>query len=131
MQGDALNTGLFSEQFDGAVMAFGLRNLSDTLEGLSELHRILKPGARAGILDFNKLPDGTAAERFQKFYLRKIVVPFASQADLKNHYAYLEESLKTFPDGAAQKLLAVKAGFSSALHRPIALGQMGVLLLQK
>ena len=34
--GDALNTGLPSKRFDGAVMAYGLRNLADPLLGLKE-----------------------------------------------------------------------------------------------
>ena len=47
-QGDALNTGLTDACADGAVMAYGLRNLADPLQGLQELRRLLKPGGRAG-----------------------------------------------------------------------------------
>ena len=97
MQGDALDTGLPDNHFDGAVMAYGLRNLSNYKAGLRELHRLLKPGGRAGILDFNQLGDGSIREKFQKFYLRKIVVPIASKAGLREHYAYLEKSLNQFP----------------------------------
>ena len=44
--------------------------------------------------------------------------------------AYLEESLRRFPDGAEQQRLALAAGFSSARHRSLVTGQMGALLLQ-
>ncbi len=129
-QGDALDTGLPCNHFDGAVMAYGLRNLSDPVAGFKELHRVLRPGARAGILDFNPVLDETIGGRFQTFYLRKIVVPIAARAGLKEHYVYLEQSLKRFPKGSSQEKLAQNAGFNEAQHRLLAFGQMGALLLK-
>ena len=49
INGDALETSLTSHQFDGLLMAYGLRNLSSPYSGLEEAFRILKPGGRAGI----------------------------------------------------------------------------------
>ncbi len=126
---DALNTGLPSSFFDGGVMAYGLRNLSDPARGLAELRRLLRPGARAGILDFNPLKSGSFGESFQRLYLRKLVVPVSGAFGLKEQYAYLEESLKDFPDGKTQEHLALKAGFAKASHTAIAFGQMGLLRL--
>ena len=72
---------------------------------------------------------GTAAALFKRTYLRRVVVPIASRAGLAEHYAYLEESLKRFPDGAAQQQLALDAGFREACHRPVAAGLMGLLIV--
>ncbi len=130
LKADVLKTGLPSAQFDGAVMAYGLRNLVDPGAGLEEIRRLIKPGSRAGVLDFNPLIEGSFAARFQKFYLRKLVVPLAKQLGLRDHYAYLEESLRLFPGGAEQERLALEVGFIKAVHRPIFAGQMGILLLQ-
>ena len=58
LQGDALQTGLPTACADGAVMAYGLRNLADPLLGFQEMARLLKPGGRAAVLDFNRLPPG-------------------------------------------------------------------------
>ncbi len=130
IQGDALKTEIEGEQFDGIVIGYGLRNLSDPEVGLREIFRLLKKGGRAGILDFNKLKERSIPYRFQTLYLRKYVVPVAKRLGLSEHYAYLEESLKDFPNGSLQEHLAYKVGFSLAVHRPIAASQMGILLLQ-
>ena len=129
-QGDALNTGLPSACADGAVMAYGLRNLADPLQGLKELRRLLKPGGRAGVLDFNRLPQSGAAAAFQRFYLRRLVVPAAASVGLREEYAYLEKSLERFPAGSEQERLARQAGFPEATHRSLVAGQMGVLTLR-
>ena len=133
-QGDALASGLPSQSFDGAVMAYGLRNLADPAEGLRELRRLLRPGGRAAVLDFNRPdpaagPPARAVATVQRLALRHVVVPTAAAAGLREHYAYLEESLQRFPTGAEQERLARSAGFARARHRPLAGGLMGLLEL--
>lgn len=129
-QGDALQTGLDAASCDGVVMAYGLRNLADPAAGLQELRRLLRPGGRAAVLDFNRAldPQGMTAQ-FQRFYLRQLVVPLAKRAGLEAQYAYLEDSLARFPTGPQQEQLARDAGFSQAQHQLLAGGQMGLLQL--
>lgn len=128
LQADALAVPRAAASFDGAVMAYGLRNLPDPVAGLRELRRLLHRDGRAAVLDFNR--GGGAASALQTQALRRVVVPVASRLGLKEQYAYLETSIAEFPTGLEQEQLALAAGFSWALHRPMAGGLMGLLELR-
>jgi demethylmenaquinone methyltransferase/2-methoxy-6-polyprenyl-1,4-benzoquinol methylase len=133
-QADALASGLGAGLADGVTMAYGLRNLADPAAGLGEVLRLLRPGGRAAVLDFNRADAATLQGRLsavvQRLCLRGAVVPAATLAGLREHYAYLEASLERFPTGAAQVRLALDRGFAAARHRPLAGGLMGLLELQ-
>lgn len=127
VEADALNLPFASEQFDAATMAYGLRNLTDIRQGLSELYRVLKPGATAAVLDFHR-PTNPLIVQFQEWYLSAIVVPTAEQFGLSEEYAYISPSVDRFPPGPEQVALATSVGFAHAVHYPIAGGMMGVLV---
>ena len=130
INGDALKTNLNSYEFDGLLMAYGLRNLSSSYEGLREAFRILKPGGRAGILDFRSFTGYSIQGLFQKIYLTFYVVPIASLFGLRREYSYIKKSLVNFPSGSKQIQLALSVGFKKAKYQTIANGQMGILILQ-
>ena len=113
INGDALQTNLASNEFDGLLMSYGLRNLSSSYEGLREALRILKPGGRAGILDFRSFEGGSIKGLLQKIYLSLYVVPIASLFGLGQEYSYIKKSLINFPSGEKQIHLALSAGFKN------------------
>jgi demethylmenaquinone methyltransferase/2-methoxy-6-polyprenyl-1,4-benzoquinol methylase len=78
-------------------------------------------------LDFNRT-EGAPAQ-LQRFALRNLVVPIASQLGFSHEYGYLEASIARFPSGVEQLALARAAGFSGSRHRPLAGGLMGLLEL--
>ncbi|CAN1208691.1 bifunctional demethylmenaquinone methyltransferase/2-methoxy-6-polyprenyl-1,4-benzoquinol methylase UbiE [Tumidithrix helvetica PCC 7403] len=129
-EGDALALDFADATFDGATIAYGLRNVIDIPKCFAELHRVLKTGANVAILDFHRPSDPTLV-KFQEFYLANIVVPMAKQQNVEADYAYIAPSIERFPIGSEQVKLAKNAGFSQATHYPIVNGMMGILVLQK
>lgn len=130
LEGDALTLPFSDHEFDAATMGYGLRNVTDIPRSLKELHRVLKPHAKAAILDFHR-PTNAQIRTLQQWYLDAIVVPAAHQFGLTEEYAYIAPSLDRFPIGVEQVTLARQAGFASATHYPIAGGTMGVLVVMK
>lgn len=129
IQGDALQLPFEDNQFDCVTMSYGLRNVQDITAALKEMQRVLKPGAKAAILNMHR-PDNPLVRGFQKWYLDTIVVPAAKRLGMTEEYAYIGPSLDRFPVGAEQVALARQVGFQ-AIHYPIAEGTMGVLVLTK
>lgn len=130
LEGDALALPFTNNQFDCATMGYGLRNVTNISLCLEELLRVLKPGAKAAILDFHR-PDANYMQLFQEWYLANIVVPTAENMGMKEEYAYINPSIERFPTGSAQIKLAYTAGFSHAVHYPLMGGMMGILVLTK
>jgi demethylmenaquinone methyltransferase/2-methoxy-6-polyprenyl-1,4-benzoquinol methylase len=92
-QGDSENIPLNDDLFDVAMVAFGVRNFSDPMRGLSEMKRVIKQKGMIMVLEFSK-PTG---------------FPFSKD---KSAYRYLPESVMKFPDNEEfLKLLAI-TGFS-------------------
>ena len=129
VEANVLNLPFDDNYFDCATMGYGLRNVTDIPLALRELFRVLKPGAKAAILDFHR-PNAPLMLSFQQWYLENVVVRAAKELGLTEEYAYIAPSLDRFPTGREQVTLAQKAGFI-ATHYPIAGGMMGVLVVTK
>jgi len=86
--------------FDIVTMGYGLRNLRSWENGLREIHRILKPGGRAMILEFGK-PPNAVWRRVYYAYL-KLFVPILGATFCRDRqaYAYILESLQHYPGQA-------------------------------
>lgn len=99
------------QQFDAAMVAFGVRNFENTLEGLSELRRVLKPGGQIIVLEFSRIRTFPIKQAFNLYFGR--VLPWIGKVWSKDPraYRYLYESVQAFPDGKEFGNLLESAGF--------------------
>lgn len=109
--GDAQHLALKSDSFDAVLIGFGLRNLTDMEQGLSEIHRVLKPGGTLLCLEFSR-PLNPAFRRLYDLYSRT-VIPFTGAvfAGSRDAYAYLPESIRSFPLPEALCDMMRRSGF--------------------
>jgi demethylmenaquinone methyltransferase / 2-methoxy-6-polyprenyl-1,4-benzoquinol methylase len=98
--------------FDVAMVAFGVRNFSDPLKGLTEMGRVLRKGGFIMVLEFSR-PDGTFFKHIYKLYFHTIL-PSVGGLFSKNRmaYKYLNESVMKFPDNDDFLDMLKKSGFS-------------------
>jgi demethylmenaquinone methyltransferase/2-methoxy-6-polyprenyl-1,4-benzoquinol methylase len=97
--------------FDGAMVAFGVRNLADLDAGLREAARVLRPGARFVVLEF-ATPRFAPLRWAYLLYFRR-VLPAIGRAVSKHRdaYTYLPESVLAFPEPEALSGRLAAAGF--------------------
>lgn len=119
---DAMALPLVSDAFDGAIVAFGIRNVADLDAGLREVHRVLKPGARFVILEFStpRLPLVRSA---YLFYFHRIL-PLIGRliSGHKTAYTYLPRSVANFPETTALASRMSAAGFRDVQFETLTFG---------
>jgi demethylmenaquinone methyltransferase / 2-methoxy-6-polyprenyl-1,4-benzoquinol methylase len=111
--GDGLALPFADTKFDGAMCAYGLRNLDDNRAGLKELMRVLKPGGKLVILEFFK-PDRFLSRFFQATY-GKCVIPIIGRIASRNKmaYSYLRDSVSSYYTILEYEGLLKEAGFQN------------------
>lgn len=110
---DALRLPLADASVDGAMVAFGVRNLADLDAGLRELGRVIRPGGRLVVLEF-MTPHWQPFRALYLSYFRH-VLPLVGRLISKHGsaYTYLPESVLRFPEPAGLALRMQHAGFDA------------------
>ncbi len=127
VEADVLHLPLADASLDAVTMAFGLRNVTNIPRCFEQMYRVLKPGARAVVLDLCWRQD----DGFQRWYLQELVPRLGALFQLPAQYAYLAPSLERFASPAEQERLARIAGFCEVKHRTLEQGGIHFLLLQR
>jgi demethylmenaquinone methyltransferase/2-methoxy-6-polyprenyl-1,4-benzoquinol methylase len=102
LQADAQRLPFPDDMFEIVCVAFGLRNISDTDNGLAEMVRVCRPGGRVAVLEFST-PTGWPLSSLCDWYMRR-VLPRIGEALARNRqgaYNYLPATVADFPQGEA------------------------------
>jgi len=122
LSGDALATGFPDSTFDAAMSAFGVRNFEDTLRGLQEMFRVLRPGGSIMVLEFSR-PSVFPLKQIYGFYFRRILPMIGRRVSGDPEaYTYLPDSVMTFPDNEKFLELLSLAGFRDVAQKRLSGG---------
>ncbi len=119
---DATKTSLADGSFDAATMGFGIRNTPDARATLDEIHRLLRPGGTAVILEFS-LPGHRVVRWGYLAYLRFFVPLIGAVVSRdRSAYRYLNQSIEAFHGPTAFCAMMGQAGFDDVSATPLTAG---------
>lgn len=121
LAGDAERLPFHSASFEGAMVAFGIRNVGDVDQALREVFRILRPGGRFVILEFG-MPSGVVGLVYRFYFRRLLPLVGGLVSGDAGAYRYLPASVGRFdtPEALAGRLGL--AGFRAVEARRLSLG---------
>ena len=119
---DAQQLPLADASVHGATVAFGIRNVASLDRALSEVFRVLRPGARFVILEFTT-PRSVIVRTFYHLYFHHLL-PFIGGV-ISGHrtaYKYLPRSVAHFPAEPALAQHMTVAGFADVRWESLSFG---------
>jgi len=120
--GDARRLPFRAGSFDGATMAFGIRNIRERNDVLGEIRRVLKEGAQLWIMEFD-CPDYPVLGKLYRFYFDHIMPPIGNWLSRTDYaYSYLARSVHGFPPEEEFLQEIADAGFASLGVKRLSLG---------
>jgi demethylmenaquinone methyltransferase / 2-methoxy-6-polyprenyl-1,4-benzoquinol methylase len=123
VEADAQQLPFENDRFAVVSVAFGLRNVADTDQGLRELTRVCKLGGQVAVLEFST-PTWQPFKGLYGFYFRN-VLPRIGQLLARNSsaaYEYLPQSVGLFPQGKELADKMERAGLRDVQWYPLTFG---------
>lgn len=121
LAGEAEKLPLADASVDLLTVAFGLRNVTHLASALSEIGRVLKPGARFVCLEFSR-PAAWLAPFYDLYSFLVIPRLGALVAREPLAYQYLVESIRRFPDQRDFSGLMEQSGFAAVRWENLSFG---------
>jgi len=97
-------------RFDGALVAFGIRNVGDPVAAMREVRRALRPGGRFVVLEFS-MPRGVLGTAYRTYFRRVLPRLGGLVSGDASAYSYLPASVARFPTPEVFARLMGEAGF--------------------
>lgn len=122
LPGDSENISFPDSSFDVAMVAFGVRNFSDPVKGLTEMKRVLTPGGMIMVLEFSKPTAFPFRQIFNLYFLN--ILPLVGRLFSKDRkaYSYLPDTVMKFPDNQSFMNLMAAAGFREIAQKKLSSG---------
>lgn len=119
---DAMKLPFESNSFEGATVAFGVRNFESLDTGLAELARVIAPGGTLAVLEFGQ-PQNKLFAAVYAWYSR-FILPILGRILTGNGdaYRYLPKTAAQFPCAAAFEERLGKAGLVPLSTRALTFG---------
>jgi len=97
VQADAESLPFPDRSFNLVTMAFGLRNVTRKERALAEMHRVLKPGGTAHVLEFSQVASPVLSKIYDAYSFK--LLPRLGQLIARDEasYRYLAESIRMHP----------------------------------
>lgn len=111
-----------SNSFDGAIVAFGVRNFANLDIGLRSIKCVLKPQAPLVVLEFSQ-PKNRLIQMFYRIY-SKWALPRIGRmlSGVTGPYTYLPDSIEVFPSGQNFLMRLEQCGFERTRAEPLTFG---------
>jgi demethylmenaquinone methyltransferase/2-methoxy-6-polyprenyl-1,4-benzoquinol methylase len=122
VQADAMTLPFQDGSFDAAGIAFGIRNIPDRFQALSEMRRVIVPGGRIFVLEMN-FPRNRFWQGFFDLYLNRLL-PGVARLFSRNAaaYHYLADSILHFPSPQTFMKTIEEADFRDVKRYPLTFG---------
>lgn len=122
-EGDAMNLPLADACAHVVSIAFGIRNVADPVKAIREFARVLRPGGRLVVLEFDQ-PRIPLMRWVNNLYCRRIMplTATAISADKTGAYKYLPASVGTFMTREQMVAAIEGAGFMEVKATGLSLG---------
>ncbi len=129
--GDILNLKFDDETFNTVTIAYGIRNVANTVDGITEMWRTVKPGGKLLILETGQ---GTGLINLPITIYTKYVIPILGGliSKKKHAYSYLSHSSQAFP--SKKKFLQLTKDLKKikkASYKSLMFGASYIYILEK
>jgi demethylmenaquinone methyltransferase/2-methoxy-6-polyprenyl-1,4-benzoquinol methylase len=122
-EGDAQALRFEDSSADVVSIAFGIRNVADPAKAVGEFARVMRPGGRLVILEFDR-PRFPPARWLNDVYCGWLMPRTASliAGDRTGAYRYLPRSVGSFMSREGMLALLARSGFEEVMAMPLTMG---------
>lgn len=120
-EGDAQDIPYGDDSFDGAVIAFGIRNVEDRPRALREMARVTRGDGRIVVLELTE-PRGPVLGALARFHVHVLVPRLGALLSGAPEYRYLQSSIAAFPPAEDFARLMGEHGLEVLRAEPLTFG---------